>query len=118
MTALLLDSETDALLAMAAALRRANFEVRVASSLPATFAEVDVVVANVALPGAPGAQLLQTIRERDVDLPVVFVTGWPEPGSESHEPLVSSVLAAARHRVYRRRRSIHPTGVKGSGSSG
>lgn len=118
MTALLLDTDDSALLAIAASLRLARFDVRIAPSLPASFEEFDVVVANVALPDTPGAALLQAIRARDVDLPVVFVTAWPQADSESHEPLVASVLAAARHRAYRRRRR-HTRGVNdpSSGSS-
>lgn len=37
----------------------------------------DVVISDITLPGIDGLQLLRLVRTRDLDLPVVFVTGNP-----------------------------------------
>jgi EAL domain-containing protein (putative c-di-GMP-specific phosphodiesterase class I) len=37
----------------------------------------DVVVADIHMPELDGTALLQAVRERDLDLPVIFVTGGP-----------------------------------------
>jgi EAL domain-containing protein (putative c-di-GMP-specific phosphodiesterase class I) len=38
----------------------------------------DVVVSDICMPGADGIQLLRAVREKDLDLPVVMMTGSPE----------------------------------------
>lgn len=38
----------------------------------------DVIVSDIAMPEMDGIQLLRSIRERDVDVPVVLVTGAPD----------------------------------------
>jgi len=50
---------------------------------PAAFAEADVIVLDWAMPGMPGLELLRELRQRGVDLPVVFLTGHGEIRHES-----------------------------------
>jgi EAL domain-containing protein (putative c-di-GMP-specific phosphodiesterase class I)/ActR/RegA family two-component response regulator len=38
---------------------------------------VDMIVSDVSMPGLKGTQLLQKVRERDPDLPVLLMTGTP-----------------------------------------
>jgi EAL domain-containing protein (putative c-di-GMP-specific phosphodiesterase class I)/ActR/RegA family two-component response regulator len=40
--------------------------------------EFDVVVSDVAMPGLDGLALLRAVRERDLDVPVILVTGAPD----------------------------------------
>jgi EAL domain-containing protein (putative c-di-GMP-specific phosphodiesterase class I)/CheY-like chemotaxis protein len=40
--------------------------------------EFDVVVSDVAMPGLDGLALLRAVRERDLDVPVLLVTGAPD----------------------------------------
>lgn len=39
--------------------------------------ELDVVLSDIQMPGMSGVQLLRAVRERDLDLPVVLITGSP-----------------------------------------
>jgi len=38
----------------------------------------DVIVSDISMPGMTGIELLQVIRQRDLDVPVILVTGEPE----------------------------------------
>src|SRR5437667_10904958 len=40
--------------------------------------EFDVIVSDVAMPGLDGLALLRAVRERDLDVPVILVTGAPD----------------------------------------
>jgi EAL domain-containing protein (putative c-di-GMP-specific phosphodiesterase class I) len=65
----------------------------VAGALSALEAEpVDVVVSDVLMPGGTGVDLLRAVRERDLDVPVVLVTGSP-----SVETAVQAVEMGALH---------------------
>ena len=75
----------------------AGFDVRTASDVPGAFraldAEpVDVVLSDVVMPGGTGVDLLRAVRERDLDVPVVLVTGNP-----SVETAVQAVEMGALH---------------------
>ena len=41
----------------------------------------DVVIADIEMPGANGIDVLQAVRTRDADLPVILMTGNPELAS-------------------------------------
>lgn len=63
-------------------LREHGFETREASDGAAAVEslrehEFDVVVSDIAMPGLDGISLLKEIRRRDLDLPVILVTGDP-----------------------------------------
>ena len=70
--------------------------------------DVDVVIANVRLPGTDGAELLRAIRARDAALPVFFVTDWPALRTDTAELCGAAVTAAAGYRVGRRARRPTP----------
>jgi EAL domain-containing protein (putative c-di-GMP-specific phosphodiesterase class I) len=90
--------------------------------------DFDAVLTDVYMPEAGGLELLRSVRERDVDLPVVLVTGSPsletavqaiEMGAlhylmkpVSTEELLRCVEdAVARHRsAVQRRRVVEPAG--------
>jgi EAL domain-containing protein (putative c-di-GMP-specific phosphodiesterase class I) len=44
----------------------------------------DVIVTDISMPGITGVEFLRRVRERDVDLPVILITGVPELASAVH----------------------------------
>ncbi len=92
--------------------------------------DVHVVVTNLQLSDVTGPDFLRAIRERDTEMPVIFVTSWPSfaPGAiaegssgsqrNSAEALRGSVVTAAvGYRVGQRarRRSEVPAGSPAKG---
>lgn len=80
---LLVDDDEDVLTFLQRALESQHTSVRVANdgeSALALLAEqrFDVVVSDIGMPGINGLKLLHAVRERDLDLPVVLVTGNPD----------------------------------------
>jgi len=90
---LVVDDYPEALEFMARVLERAGVEVTRASNAVETLAAFrpglfDAVVADIGLPDMNGVELLLEIRKRDLDVPVVFVTGAPS---------LETAVAALRH---------------------
>jgi EAL domain-containing protein (putative c-di-GMP-specific phosphodiesterase class I) len=52
----------------------------------------DVVVSDICMPGADGLALLRSIRNRDLDVPVVFLTGSPS---------IDTAIDAVEHGAFR-----------------
>jgi EAL domain-containing protein (putative c-di-GMP-specific phosphodiesterase class I) len=79
---LIVDDEPVQVRSIGRALRARGYEVESASNgreasaklQPDTF---DVVLSDIAMPGMDGIALLQFVRERNLDVPVVLVTGEP-----------------------------------------
>lgn len=79
---LLVDSDPACLQAHARSLAAAGFDVEVApdglaASSALAASRFDVVVSDIAVSGLDGLQLLRTVRERDLDLPVILTTAQP-----------------------------------------
>src|SRR5688500_13470767 len=81
-TILLVDDEDTVLHAMSKALRRAGHDVAVARNAEEALASLartsfDTIVSDIRMPGLSGLELLQEVRRRDLDVPVVLMTGDP-----------------------------------------
>lgn len=79
---LLVDDEPDVARGLARLLERAGFEVvAVTAVVDALRAidqrEFDTVVSDINMPGQNGIELLRNIRRKDLDLPVLLITGAP-----------------------------------------
>jgi len=86
----LLEAYTDVLL-------EAGFDVAAASNGTGALRALDgdafdVVLTDVVMPGCTGLDILRAVRERDLDVPVVLVTGSP-----SVESAVGAVEMGALH---------------------
>lgn len=79
---LLVDDDDLVLRSLERALARSGYEVVTASNgRMATERldglQVDLVLSDISMPGMSGIQLLQRVRERDLDVPVILMTGTP-----------------------------------------
>ncbi|HEY3746176.1 MAG TPA: EAL domain-containing protein [Gemmatimonadaceae bacterium] len=83
-SAILLVDDDDRILSMLArALAAPGIELRVANSGAGALAELalrgfDVLVCDIQMPEMSGIKLLHAVREHDLDLPVVLITGHPD----------------------------------------
>jgi EAL domain-containing protein (putative c-di-GMP-specific phosphodiesterase class I) len=80
---LIVDDEANITAVYARQLRKDGMTVEVATDSVAAVELVrshafDVVVSDVTMPGMSGLELLRTVREHDLDLPVVLMTGGPD----------------------------------------
>lgn len=83
---LLVDDDETVLRAFGRRLTAAGHEVLLAAGGPAALGyvpqpDLDLIVSDVAMPGMDGLALMRELRAREVDVPVVFVTGRPDIGS-------------------------------------
>ncbi len=123
---LVADDEEGLLRVVERMLTQAGHNVATASDGRAAIAQLDrngfdVIVSDIQMPGMDGIGLLRQVRERDMDLPVIFVTGNPDVRSASaavkygafsylHKPVPSEVLtqevtrAARLHSLARAKR--------------
>ena len=79
---LVVEDDADLRDVYAETLKDAGFEVTEASDGARALAAIerssfDVVLSDVLMPGVTGVELLRRVRERDLDVPVVLVTGNP-----------------------------------------
>jgi EAL domain-containing protein (putative c-di-GMP-specific phosphodiesterase class I) len=79
---LLADDDAAVLRAYSQILTRAGFTVDTASSGTAALqalahAHYDAIISDLDMPGLDGLALLRAVRERDLDVPVLLVTGGP-----------------------------------------
>ncbi len=67
----------------------AGFEVEGASDGATAAARIQqktyaAIVSDISMPGMDGLRLLQTVRERDLDVPVILITGYPAVETAIH----------------------------------
>jgi EAL domain-containing protein (putative c-di-GMP-specific phosphodiesterase class I) len=64
----------------------------------------DVIVSDISMPGMTGIELLQAIRQRDLDVPVILVTGEPD--------LDTAVLAVELGALRYLEKPVSPQGLR------
>lgn len=79
---LLVDDDPTVLRSFSRSLRRAGFDVETAADGQTAVKRVDnetfdVILSDIAMPGMSGIQLLREVREHDLHVPVILVTGDP-----------------------------------------
>jgi len=80
---LLVDDDEDVLTVMQRGLENPRMRVAVANDGVSALEQLalqrfDVVVSDIGMPGMNGLKLLHAVREHDLDLPVILVTGNPD----------------------------------------
>ncbi len=120
---LLVDDDPEVLRTFGRTLRRAGFDVEVAADGRTAVEQVnrdgfDVIVSDIAMPGMDGIQLLREVREHDLHVPVVLVTGAPavataakavEYGAFQYltKPVANEDLESITERAVRLHRMAH-----------
>ena len=77
---LIVDDEAEILSLVSMILTKNKFEVLQASSADSALdmlehESVDLVISDITMPGMSGLEFLEEVREWDMDLPVIFVSG-------------------------------------------
>jgi EAL domain-containing protein (putative c-di-GMP-specific phosphodiesterase class I)/ActR/RegA family two-component response regulator len=89
---LIVDDEEQLRDAYGEILKDAGYEVETAANAAQAIyvldllkrSELDVVLSDIMMPGISGVQLLRAVRERDLDLPVILMTGHPTVDTAAH----------------------------------
>jgi EAL domain-containing protein (putative c-di-GMP-specific phosphodiesterase class I) len=107
---LLIDDQRPLLDAYARVLRVAGFSVQEATDgrkAMATLEEIqfDLVISDIGLPEMDGIQILETVRRRDPDLPVILMTGGAE--------LVTAMKAVEHGALRYLRKPVEPALLRG-----
>lgn len=94
---LVVDDDPDLLRVYIAILTAAGHEVHSANDGVSAVEQfrrhgAETIVSDVSMPGAGGVQLLQAIREYDLDVPVILITG---------EPSLDTAVKAVEHGAFR-----------------
>lgn len=82
MTILLVDDDPAVLRALARTLRARGYEVLTAGNGEEAVHQIgqrpfDVILSDIGMPGMDGIQLLREVREHDLNVPVILITGEP-----------------------------------------
>ncbi len=81
-TVLVVDDDNDVRFVVADTLRQAGFKVEEAETGEMALAKLvpggaEAVISDISMPGLTGVEMLRMIRARDLDVPVVLLTGRP-----------------------------------------
>jgi EAL domain-containing protein (putative c-di-GMP-specific phosphodiesterase class I) len=81
-TILVVDDDGDVRFVVASGLRQAGFTVQEAETGEIALQKLslggtDAVISDISMPGLSGVEMLRVIRARDLDIPVVLLTGRP-----------------------------------------
>ncbi len=81
-TILVVDDDNDVRAVVAEILRQAGFKVEEAETGEIALQKlvpggVEAVISDISMPGLTGVEMLQKLRKRDLDIPVVLLTGRP-----------------------------------------
>jgi EAL domain-containing protein (putative c-di-GMP-specific phosphodiesterase class I) len=81
-TVLVVDDDNDVRFVVADTLRQAGFKVEEAETGEIALAKLvpggaEAVISDISMPGLTGVEMLRMIRARDLDVPVVLLTGRP-----------------------------------------
>lgn len=117
---LLVDDEPNIRWTMAEFLKRGGYEAAVAADFEGAISilerdPVDVAVIDIVLPGRSGIELLREVRRRSPNVPVIMITGEPNPSNMPEivragaydfipKPVVREVLLRAVSRAIERKR--------------
>lgn len=96
-TVLIVDDDEALLRSLARLLRLRGYEPKTATSAAAAIELIqserfDVVLSDIAMPGMDGIQLLRRLRDTDLVVPVILITG---------EPAVSTAVDAVEYGAFR-----------------
>jgi EAL domain-containing protein (putative c-di-GMP-specific phosphodiesterase class I)/CheY-like chemotaxis protein len=96
---LLVDDEPSIRMALSHILERAGYKVVTVTNGSEALEELrihasmfDVVISDIRMPGASGLEVLKSIRERDLDVPVILIAG---------SPTFASAAEAVRYGAFR-----------------
>ena len=119
---LLVDDEPNMRWTMAEFLKRGGYEALTASDFESAMAaldgsEIDAAVIDIVLPGRSGVELLRELSGRDTYVPVVMITGEPNPALIPEivregaydfiaKPLVKEALVKAVSRAVEKKRLV------------
>lgn len=83
---LIVDSDREFSKKMKTLFERSDFKVSVAGDGQEAINflseyEVDLIISEVKMPRVGGIELMQEIKKRGIDTPVIFLTSWGEVGS-------------------------------------
>jgi CheY-like chemotaxis protein len=125
---LVVDDDPDVLEVVMQQMEAAGYSVSIAESgagaleLLDADASVELIVSDLSMPGMDGVQLIQQAQERHPQLPVIFLTGLADSGTEIalgrvitgpfavvHKPINAEQLA---NRVAKLLRGSNPTGPR------
>ncbi|MBK5257296.1 MAG: EAL domain-containing response regulator [Vicinamibacteria bacterium] len=81
-TVLVVDDDSDVRFVVASGLRQAGFSVEEAETGEVALQKLsqgraEAVISDISMPGLSGVEMLRLIRARDLDIPVVLLTGRP-----------------------------------------
>src|SRR5438874_1172626 len=101
LTALIVDHDELLIVRCGDLLRAHGMKVRMAGGIVALARilvedEIDVVIAGMEVPDLPAAEILRVVRAHDEELPVIFVSTWPDfDAGPARDGLRATITSAA-----------------------